>query len=195
MYLLTNCYICSMKQVGQYIQSLIINGGYSQSEVAREIGVSRQSLSYVIAGRRELSIPLALKLESFFNLREGELLKKQAADSIRKYKQKIKNELIERLSAVNAFWSYADVSKEDIPDDELIEKVFIHLDLADIAKLFELYQRDYIRKIWKDKMVIQGDYLFDLNVMIALYYFNIKQPEKYLKRVEREHLKKLLTHA
>ena len=44
-------------------------------------------------------------------------------------------------------------------------------------------------------MVIQGDYLFDLNVMIALYYFNIKQPEKYLKRVEREHLKKLLTHA
>lgn len=184
-----------MKQVGQYIQSLIINGGYSQSDIAREIGVPRQSISYVIAGRRELSIPLALKLESFFNLREGELLKKQAADSIRQYKQKIKNELIEQLSAVNAFWSYADVSKEDIPDDELIEKVFIHLDLADIAKLFELYQRDYIRKIWKEKMVIQGDYLFDLNVMIALYYFNIKQPEKYLKRVEREHLKKLLTHA
>jgi plasmid maintenance system antidote protein VapI len=184
-----------MKRVGKHIQSLIFKGGYSQSDIAREIGVPRQSISYVIAGRRELSIPLALKLESFFNLREGELLKKQAADSIRKYKQKIKNELIERLSAVNAFWSYADVSKEDIPDDELIEKVFIQLDLADIAKLFELYQRDYIRKIWKEKMVIQGDYLFDLNVMIALYYFNIKQPEKYLKRVEREHLKKLLNHA
>ena len=44
-------------------------------------------------------------------------------------------------------------------------------------------------------MAIQGDYLFNLNVMIALYYFNIRQPEKYLKRVEHEHLKHILEHA
>ncbi|WP_298648629.1 helix-turn-helix transcriptional regulator [uncultured Proteiniphilum sp.] len=184
-----------VKQVGQHIESLINNGGYSQSDIAREIGVPRQSISYVIAGRRELSIPLALKLESFFNLRGGELLKKQAEDSIRNYKRKLKNELVRRLLEINAFWSYASVSAENVPDEELIEKVFIQLDLADIAKLFELYQRDYIRKVWKDKMVIRGDYLFNLNVMIALYYFNIKHPEKYLKRVEREHFKKLLNHA
>jgi len=36
---------------------------------------------------------------------------------------------------------------------------------------------------------VQGDYLFDLNVMIALYYFDIKQPEKYLKSIERKHIK------
>jgi hypothetical protein len=29
-------------------------------------------------------------------------------------------------------------------------------------------------------------------VMIALYYFDIRQPEKYLKRIEREHLKHIL---
>lgn len=184
-----------MNGVGQHIESLIRNGGYSQSGIAREIGVSRQSLSYIISGRRELSMPLALKLESFFNLREGELLKKQAEDRVRNYKRKLKDELVGRLLEVNAFWSYAGVSAEDVPDEELIEKVFIHLDLADIAKLFELYQRDYIRKVWKDKMVIQGDYLFNLNVMIALYYFNIKRPEKYLRRGEREYFKELLNHA
>ncbi|WP_313382197.1 helix-turn-helix transcriptional regulator [Proteiniphilum saccharofermentans] len=184
-----------MNGVGQHIESLIKNGGYSQSDIAREIGVPRQSLSYIIAGRRELSIPLALKLESFFNLREGELLKKQAEDNVRNHKRKLKKELVKRLSEANAFWSYASVSAEDVTDEELIEKVFIHLDLADIAKLFELYQREYIRKIWKDRMIIQGDYLFNLNVMIALYYFNIKQPEKYLKRIERKHFKKLLNHA
>jgi hypothetical protein len=44
-------------------------------------------------------------------------------------------------------------------------------------------------------MAIQGDYLYNLNVMIALYYFDIKQPEKYLRRVEREHVNQLLSYA
>lgn len=184
-----------MNSVGQYIDSLIKKSGYKQSDIARAIGVQRQSLSYIIGGRRELSMPLALKLESFFNLPEGKLLKMQAENSIHDYKHQLVNKLVEQLLKVNAFWSYANVSAEKIPAEELIEKVFIYLDLKDIAKLFELYSRDYIRKIWREKMVIQGDYLFNLNVMIALYYFDIKQPEKYLKRVEREHLKQIIEYA
>ncbi|MDR2810483.1 MAG: hypothetical protein LBB84_08035 [Tannerellaceae bacterium] len=104
-------------------------------------------------------------------------------------KRQLKKELAEQLLKANAFWSYANVSADKIPAEELVEKTFIYLDLEDIAKLFKLYPRNYIRKIWREKMAIQGDYLFDLNVMIALYYFDIKQPEKYLQRVEREHLK------
>ncbi len=184
-----------MNSVGQYIDSLIKGSEHNQAEVARAIGVQRQLLSYVIAGRRELSMPLALKLESFFNLSEGKLLKMQAENSVHNYKQQLKNELAEQLLRANAFWSYANVSVDNIPDEELIEKSFIYLDMKDIAKLFELYTRDYIRKVWREKLAIQGDYLFNLNVMIALYYFDIKQPEKYLKRVEREHIKQLLTYA
>ena len=184
-----------MNGIGEHIESLIKKGGYSQSDIARAIGVHRQSLSYVIAGRRELSISLALKLESFFNLHEGELMKIQAEESICNYKRNLKRELVKKLLKVNAFWSYGNVSADNIPDEELIEKTFITLDLSDIAFLFELYQRDYIRKVWRNNMVVQGDYLFNLNVMIALYYFDIKQPEKYLKRVEREHLKQLLSYA
>lgn len=186
---------CKMNSVGQYIDSLIKGSEHNQAEVARAIGVQRQLLSYVIAGRRELSMPLALKLESFFNLSEGKLLKMQAENSVHNYKQQLKNELAEQLLRANAFWSYANVSVDNIPDEELIEKSFIYLDMKDIAKLFELYARDYIRKVWREKLAIQGDYLFNLNVMIALYYFDIKQPEKYLKRVEREHIKQLLTYA
>ncbi len=184
-----------MNSVGQYIDSLIKEGGHKQSDIARAIGVQRQLLSYIISGQRELSMPLALKLESFFNLPEGKLLKMQVENSIHNYKYQLKYELAEQLLKANAFWSYANVSAEKIPADELIEKAFIYLDLKDIAKLFELYTRDYIRKIWREKMAIQGDYLFNLNVMIALYYFDIRQPEKYLKRVEREHLKHLLEYV
>lgn len=184
-----------MNRIGQYIETLVKRSGYRQSDVAREIGVSRQSLNYVIAGRRELSMSLALKLESFFNLPEGDLLKMQAEESVHNYKQQLKRKLVDLLLKVNAFWSYADVSVENISDEELIEKTFTFLDLSDIALLFELYPRDYIRKVWRENMVIQGDYLFNLNIMIALYYFNIKQPERYLKRVEREHVKRLLSYA
>lgn len=97
--------------------------------------------------------------------------------------------LVDSLNKINAFWSYAGVTPENVSDEVLIEKVFIYLDMKDIALLFELYPRNYIRKVWRENMAIQGDYLFSLNVMIAMYYFDIKHPEKYLKRVEREHLK------
>lgn len=193
--MLTNLYLCSMKNVGQYIESLIKEAGYKQSDIARAIGVPRQLLSYIIAGRRELSMQLALKLESYFNLQEGKLLKMQAEATIRNYKQLKKTELAQQLLKIKAFWSYANVSAQNISDDELIEKVFIYLDLKDIAKLFELYPRNYVQKTWKEKLAVQGDYLFNLNVMIALYYFDIRQPEKYLKKIEREHIKHQVTHA
>ena len=193
--MLTNYYLCSMKNVGQYIESLIKEAGYKQSDIARAIGVPRQLLSYIIAGRRELSMQLALKLESYFNLQEGKLLKMQAEATIRNYKQLKKTELAQQLLKIKAFWSYANVSAQNISDDELIEKVFIYLDLKDIAKLFELYPRNYVQKTWKEKLAVQGDYLFNLNVMIALYYFDIRQPEKYLKKIEREHIKHQVTHA
>jgi len=115
----------------------------------------------------------------------------ESQERVRNYKQELKRKLVEKLLEVNAFWSYANVSIDTISDEELIEKTFIALDLSDIALLFELYSRGYIRKTWRKVMAIQGDYLFNLNVMIACYYFDIKQPEKYLRRVEKEHLKQL----
>lgn len=184
-----------MERVGQYIESLLNKGEHKQSEVARAIGVPRQMLSYVIADRRELSMPLALKLESYFNLPEGKLFKMQAQQSVVDYKLHLKRELAEHLLKAYAFWSYANIVAEKIPDEELIEKVFVYLGFREIALLFEIYNRDFVHKVWRERMAVQGDYLFALNVMIALYYFNIKQPEKYLKRVEDEHIKQLIANA
>jgi hypothetical protein len=113
----------------------------------------------------------------------------------RKYKQQIREGLADELLKAHAFWSYSNMSRADIPDEELIEKTLIYLDIKDIARLFELFPRKYIRKVWRDRMAVQGDYLFNLNVMVAMYYFNIRQPEKYLKRAEREHIKQQLSYA
>lgn len=178
-------------KAGEYIDALLSKRGYKQSDVAREIGVSRQLLSYVILGKRELTVSLAIKLESFFSLSEGKLLKLQAEQSVKNYKCNLRCELVKCLLKQNAFWSYSNVSADNIPDEELIEKVFVMLDLKDISKLFDLYSRAYVKQVWKERMAIQGDYLFNLNVMIAMYYFGIKNPERYLSQIEREHISKI----
>lgn len=184
--------ICMSYNVGKYINDMAVRAGMSQADIAREINVPRQLLSYVIGGKREMSIQLAMKLESYFSLPEGELIKMQALQAVQQRKQMIRNHLCEQLVKKNAFWSYDVKSFDDIPDEELIEKCFTTLDMDDINLMFELFPRKYIQKVWKERMAIQGEYMQMLNVMIAIYYFNIKEPEKYLAKIERQHINKIL---
>ena len=181
--------------VGQYINEMIVRVGISQADVAREINVSRQSLSYIICGKREMSLQLAMKLESYFSLPDGELMKMQAIQAVRQRKQSIRNHLCEQLVSKNAFWSYDVKSFDAIPDEELIEKCFTVLDMDDIELMFELFPRKRIRQVWRERMAIQGEYMQMLNIMIAMYYFGIKEPEKYLARVERQHINNVLRNC
>ena len=181
--------------VGKYINGLITRVGLSQADVAREINVPRQLLSYIISGKREMSLQLAMKLESYFSLSDGELMKMQAMQAVQQRKKLIRNRLCEELIAKNAFWSYDVKSFDTIPDEEFIEKCFIVLDICDIDLMFELFPRKYIRQVWRERMAIQGEYMQMLNVMIAMYYFGIKEPEKYLAKVEKQHINKLLNDS
>ena len=181
--------------IGQYINSLMTDASISQAELAREINVPRQLLSYVISGKREMSLQLAMKLEAFFSLPEGELIKMQAIQAVKKRKQSIRNHLCEQLITKNAFWSYDVKSFDTIPDEELIEKCFTTLDIDDINLMFELFPRKQIQQVWRNKMAIQGEYMQRLNIMIAMYYFGIKEPEKYLAKAEKQHINKILKES
>lgn len=181
--------------VGKYISELVARSGLSQADVAREISVSRQSLSYVICGKREMSLQLAMKLEAYFSLPDGELMKMQVVQAVQQRKQAIRNHLCKELVAKNAFWSYDVKSYDTIPDEELIEKCFTQLDMDDIDLMFELYPRRRIRQVWRERMAIQGEYMQMLNIMIAMYYFGIKEPEKYLAKAERQHISKILKRS
>ena len=172
--------------IGEYIGNLILNAGITQAKLARDINVPRQLLSCVISGKREMSLQLAIKLESYFSLPDGELLKMQTMQAIKKHKQ---------LTAKNAFWSYNVKSFDSIPDEELIEKCFTTLDIDDINLMFELYPRKQIQQVWRKRMAIQGEYMQRLNILIAMYYFDIKEPEKYLAKAEKQHINNLLKIA
>ncbi len=96
----------------------------------------------------------------------------------------IRKSLLDKLNQYNAFWSYENV--ELISDDDLVEAVFVNLDIDDIEKLFLLFDKNYVRKIWKERLIRQEPYYHNLNILIASVYFNIKSPDKYISKVTKE---------
>ena len=106
-------------------------------------------------------------------------------------KKKLRKELFNKLVESKAFWSYSNVNYEGISDDMLIQKVMINLEINDIKKLFIIYNKNQVRKVWKDKLVIQDPHYRSLNLLIAKLFFDIQKPEAYIKRVKRENLKSM----
>jgi hypothetical protein len=101
-------------------------------------------------------------------------------------KELLSKKLIDR----NSFWSFK--LPKEIPDDILIEKTLIYLDIEDINRLFTLYPRKKIKQIWRDRLVIQGDYYYRLNKLLAWMYFDVKNPERYIKSTIQRHLNHLV---
>lgn len=96
-----------------------------------------------------------------------------------------RHSLIEKLREEKCFWSYAtDFAESDVPDDIIIEKTLIYLDLDEIKALFELYGKQKVKRIWLERLVPQGDYLYTLNRFFAWFYFKAKHPDTYIKSME-----------
>ena len=108
-------------------------------------------------------------------------------------KQKIKSDLLKAFKKMNAFWSYnaAGVSEKTLSDDFFIEKSLIHLDIADLKKLFSLFPYKKIREVWRNQLCIQEPYYHGLNTMLAYLYFDVKNPDRYLKTISKRNLKSL----
>ncbi len=105
-------------------------------------------------------------------------------------KKGIKPYLVKRLKQVNAFWSYNVDAIKDVPDDILVELVFLHLDMDDIDRLFEIYPYQFIKNAWVQNVVPLGDRYYVLNKFIAWWYFHMKRPGAYVKSMETRQLNK-----
>ena len=105
--------------------------------------------------------------------------------------QQIRKALSSKLHRINAFWSYEPASVKQIPDDVLIEKVLEHLDIEDIRLLFLLFPKKDIKRVWKEKMLRQEPDLHGLNRLYAFLFFDIKDPDKYIRNYKSRWNKKL----
>ena len=93
-------------------------------------------------------------------------------------KQQLANKLIDR----KLFWSYGGVNSSDIPDDVLIEKVLIHLDIEDIDSLFLIFSWRKVREVWLKEVLTQDPLYHSMNILLAFLYFHIKKPEAYIEK-------------
>lgn len=103
----------------------------------------------------------------------------------------IKQDLLVKLKQEHCFWSYDESSVQDIPDDMLIEKTLLYLDLKEINSLFRIFPFRKIKKVWLEHLVPQGEYLYTLNRFFAWYYFKAKNPDAYVKSMATRHFNKM----
>ena len=92
-----------------------------------------------------------------------------------------KRVLWRQLEQAGCLWSYAK-NANSINDSLLIEKALLYLEFEDLHKLCELYPMKQIQRVWRERLVSQGDYYGIINWLLAVMFFDIKKPEKYLKQ-------------
>ena len=107
-------------------------------------------------------------------------------------KEQLHKELIKKLHKEHAFWSYDKARLARIPDDILIEKVLLHLDIDDIKILFKLYPKLKIQRVWKNTMLSQEPMYHGLNRLYSFLFFNIKHPDRYISEHINKRYKSLL---
>jgi hypothetical protein len=118
----------------------------------------------------------------------------ESKDDLKIHKPKmdsIRDILSYKLITANRFWSNDTTDVKQIPDEILIEKTLVYLDIEDINQLFKIFSKKKIKQVWRERLIIQGDYYRTLNRLLAWLYFDVKNPEKYLNRIINNHYKKL----
>lgn len=92
-----------------------------------------------------------------------------------------------RVIAPYAFWSYRlPEQSPDVSDDNLIEAVLIHGNDALRYRLFKIFNKNQIRQVWEQKLIIQGTRLKALNLKIATEFIKLKNPEIHIQQAFRK---------
>ena len=80
-------------------------------------------------------------------------------------------------------WSYrAADDKAMLPDEELILNGLSHLEFEDMSMLFKAFPYRQIKRVWQQRMLPYPDYYGTLNLLLAVLFFHIKSPKKYISK-------------
>ena len=97
-------------------------------------------------------------------------------------REHIKSHLFKILQDEKIFWSYENPNEIELSDEALIENVLIHLDKNEILLLFKIFPKEFIKQVWRKRLVPMETYYHTLNRYFALVFFGIKNPDRYYKR-------------
>lgn len=168
------------------ISEIIRERKLSQRDVSVMSNISYQEINMFLKGKRNITIHKTLILDNVLGLPRGTIAEKQLRDEIEQEQNKMDNEnkrkvLIDRIKECGGFWSY-DSSPYGLNDDSVIEEALIHLPFEEINLLESCWSRSKIKKVWKEKLLVQGKRLNILNFLLALKIFKIKKPQQYIAK-------------
>ena len=177
--------------VGEIIRNRLDELNISQTELAVRVGEHIQTISAILCGKREITIPLSVRLDQELGFTPGTLaiaqtqllVKKELEGKQMESKQEKKLLIMEKIKNNGGFWSYSGIP-EHLDDDSVIEASLVHLDLEDLPLLFGIWSKAHIKKIWKERLVSQGKRMDILNYILAVKLF------KYLRHTRASQLAK-----
>ena len=178
--------------VGEMIRDRLNQLNISQTELAVRVGEHVQTISAIIGGKRDITIPLSVRLDQELGYPQGTLAVAQTRFLVDKElkgnqiesKQEKKQLILQKIKENGGFWSYSSIP-EHLDDDSIIEAALVHLDIEDLPLLFGLWSRAHIKKVWKERLVSQGTRMDILNYILAVKIFSINNPDKYISRYAR----------
>lgn len=106
--------------------------------------------------------------------------------------KQLRKRLEKKLILRNAFWSYDKSSIVVIPDDVLIEKVLLLLDIEDVQALFYLFPKKEIKKVWQDVVLPRDPLYRNINKLYAFMFFNIEHPDRYIRYYKNKYIKSIV---
>ena len=106
--------------------------------------------------------------------------------------KQLRKRLEKKLIKENAFWSYDKSSIVVIPDDVLIEKVLLHLDIEDVQTLFSMFPKKEIKKVWQEVVLPREPLYHNINMLYAFMFFNIEHPDRYIRYYKNKHIKSIV---
>jgi hypothetical protein len=106
--------------------------------------------------------------------------------------KQLRKRLEKKLIEGNAFWSYDKSSIVVIPDDVLIEKVLLHLDIEDVQALFFLFPKKEIKKVWQDVVLPREPLYHNINKLYAFMFFDIEHADRYIRYYKNKHIKSIV---
>lgn len=106
-----------------------------------------------------------------------------------------KIKLFEKLRDKGIFWSYSkSANYEEIGSHLFIEHLLKYGDFDDIKIGFELFEKRYIKKIWKEKLKPDKSFI-KTNLMLARVFFGMDIESNYFKEIKNARFEKLKLFA
>lgn len=81
------------------------------------------------------------------------------------------NNLVDYLNKKGRFWEFCNMASGRLPQDEIIQKSLLFLELEDIPQLFKLFGYEKCKNVFENNIKNKGKYYNKISFILESFYF------------------------